>query len=119
VGVAATFEQAMATISARTGVVGDDLERVRQLALQMGADTAFSAQDAADAMLELMASGQSLEEAMQTLPAVQSILTLGLAIQLLFAVVGMRLFSGTFGSCTNPSLTTKALCDAAAAAADA
>jgi hypothetical protein len=60
-----------------------------------------------------------IETLLQTLPAVQSILTLGLAIQLLFAVVGMRLFSGTFGSCTNPSLTTKALCDAAAAAADA
>jgi hypothetical protein len=60
-----------------------------------------------------------IETLLQTLPAVQSILTLGLAIQLLFAVVGMRLFSGTFGSCTNPSLTTKALCEAAAAAADA
>lgn len=70
VNAAATFDQAMATISARTGLVGSDLETIRSLALQMGADTAFSAQQAADAFLELLASGQSAEEAIATLPAV-------------------------------------------------
>jgi len=70
VSVAATFDQAMATISARTGLVGGDLEQIRTLALQMGADTAFSAQQAADAFLELLSSGQSAEEAIATLPAV-------------------------------------------------
>jgi len=70
VSVAATFEQAMATISARTGLAGDSLEEVRTLALQMGADTSFSAQQAADAFLELLSSGQTAEEAIATLPAV-------------------------------------------------
>lgn len=70
VRTAMTFDSAMAQISARTGVVGEDLERVRQLALQMGADTVFSAQDAADAMLELLASGQTVEQMMATLPSV-------------------------------------------------
>ena len=70
VRTAMTFDSAMAQISARTGVVGEDLERVRQLALQMGADTVFSAQDAADAMLELLASGQTVEQMMSTLPSV-------------------------------------------------
>lgn len=70
VNVAATFEQAMATISARTGLAGDSLEEIRTLALQMGADTSFSAQQAADAFLELLSSGQSAEEAIATLPAV-------------------------------------------------
>lgn len=70
VNVAATFDQAMATISARTGLVGGDLETIRTLALQMGADTAFSAQQAADAFLELLSSGQTAEEAIATLPAV-------------------------------------------------
>ncbi|MBK9751808.1 MAG: phage tail tape measure protein [Chloroflexi bacterium] len=70
VSVAATFEQAMATISARTGLAGDSLEEIRTLALQMGADTSFSAQQAADAFLELLSSGQSAEEAIATLPAV-------------------------------------------------
>ena len=55
----------------------------------------------------------------QTLPAVSSIIVLTLMHQVWFAAMGMLLFSGTFGSCTDPSLTTKALCDAAAAAADA
>jgi hypothetical protein len=55
----------------------------------------------------------------QTLPAVSSIIVLTLILQVWFAAMGMLLFSGTFGSCTDPSLTTKALCDAAAAAADA
>jgi ABC-type transporter Mla subunit MlaD len=70
VRTAMTFDSAMAQISARTGTVGEDLERVRQLALQMGADTVFSAQDAADAMLELLASGQTVEQMMSTLPSV-------------------------------------------------
>lgn len=68
--VASDFESAMVEISARTGIVGDDLEAVRKIALQMGADTVFSAQDAADAFLQLLSSGQSAEEAMATLPAV-------------------------------------------------
>lgn len=70
VRTAMSFDSAMAEISARTGTVGEDLEQVRQLALQMGADTVFSAQDAADAMLELLASGQTVEQMMATLPSV-------------------------------------------------
>jgi TP901 family phage tail tape measure protein len=70
IGVAADFEGAMNEIAARTGMTGDELDRVRLLSLQMGADTAFSAQQAADAFLELISSGQTLEEAMATLPTV-------------------------------------------------
>ncbi|TXH45980.1 MAG: phage tail tape measure protein, partial [Desulfurellales bacterium] len=70
INVASDFEAAMKEISARTGVVGEDLESIRQLALQMGSDTVFSAQDAADAFLQLLSSGQSAEEAIATLPAV-------------------------------------------------
>lgn len=68
--VAGDFEQSMAEISARTGVTGDALEELRRLALQYGADTMFSGQQAADAMLQLLTSGQSLEEMKATLPAV-------------------------------------------------
>lgn len=70
VDVAADFEMAMAEIGARTGITGDELARVQEIALQMGADTAFSAQQAADAFLQLLSSGQSLEEAISTLPSV-------------------------------------------------
>lgn len=67
---AANFEDAMAEISVRTGLFGQDLEQIRALALQMGADTTFSAQQAADAFLQLLTSGQSVEQAIATLPAV-------------------------------------------------
>jgi TP901 family phage tail tape measure protein len=70
VEVAGRFEASMNEIAARTGIAGDELDRVRELSLQMGADTAFSAQQASDAMLQLLSSGQSLEEAMATLPVV-------------------------------------------------
>jgi TP901 family phage tail tape measure protein len=68
--VASDFDSAMAEISGRTGLVGKDLEQIRQLSLKLGADTKFSAQDAADAYLNLLASGQSVKEAISTLPAV-------------------------------------------------
>lgn len=67
---AATFESSLNEISARTNLVGDDLERVSDFALQMGADTSFSAQQAADAFLQLLSSGSDVEEAMSTLPSV-------------------------------------------------
>lgn len=70
VHTAATFESAMNEISARTGLIGDDLEEVRQYALKMGADTSFSAQQAADAFLQLLSSGSSASEAIATLPTV-------------------------------------------------
>lgn len=70
IATAASFESAMAEISARTGLVGEDLERISDLALQMGADTNYSAQQAAEAFLQLLSSGQSAEEAIATLPAV-------------------------------------------------
>lgn len=70
VKVASDFEGALAEISARTGVVGADLKRISDFALQMGADTAFSAQQAADAFLQLLTSGQDTTQAMATLPHV-------------------------------------------------
>jgi TP901 family phage tail tape measure protein len=71
--VAADFESSMKEISARTGLVGDDLTSVRDFALQMGADTSFSAQQASDAFLQLLTSGSSVEESMATLPHVMNL----------------------------------------------
>lgn len=68
--LASDFQSTMTEISARTGIVGTDLETLRGFALQMGADTAFSGQQAADAMLQLLTSGSSATEAMALLPAV-------------------------------------------------
>lgn len=70
VRTAASFQEAMTQISARTGVVGDELQALSAFALQMGADTVFSGQQAADALLQLLTSGSSVTEAMAILPSV-------------------------------------------------
>jgi len=67
IAVASDFDSVMAEIGARTGLTGEALESVRAVALQMGADTAFSAQQAADSFLQLLTSGQSVEDALLTL----------------------------------------------------
>jgi TP901 family phage tail tape measure protein len=77
VNTAATFESSMNEISARTGLVGDDLKRVRDYALEMGAETSFSAQQASDAFLQLLSSGQDVEQAMATLPSVLNLAAAG------------------------------------------
>jgi TP901 family phage tail tape measure protein len=70
IGAASNFDSSMAEISARTGIVGTQLQQISDFALQMGADTSFSAQQAADGFLQLLSSGQSAEQAMSTLPTV-------------------------------------------------
>lgn len=67
---AGDFQTALQQLSVRTGIVGDDLQQVADYAQQMGATTVFSSRDAIGAMLELTASGQSLEQAYATLPHV-------------------------------------------------
>lgn len=70
VNVAAEFESSLAEIQARAGLTSDELARVSDFALQMGADTAFSGQQALDAFLQLLTSGQTIDEAIGMLPAV-------------------------------------------------
>lgn len=72
ISAASDFDSAMAEISARTGLVGEDLQNISDFALQMGADTVFSAGEASDAFLQLLSSGQSAEQAVATLPSVLS-----------------------------------------------
>jgi len=74
---ASDFDALMKQIELFGGVTGDELETVRQYALQMGADTKFSAQDAGMALLDLLKSGQSLEEALATLPDVLDLAAAG------------------------------------------
>ncbi|RMH11462.1 MAG: phage tail tape measure protein [Gammaproteobacteria bacterium] len=74
--VYAEFDDILTEIEARTGATADEMERVRTTALQMGQDTAFSATQAADAMLQLLSSGYDLE---QTFLALQPVLDLAAA----------------------------------------
>jgi TP901 family phage tail tape measure protein len=71
------FESVINEISARTGIVGDELQAISDYALEMGAATVFSGQQASEAFLDLLTSGQSAEEAFSTLPHVMSLAAAG------------------------------------------
>lgn len=74
---AADFDDLMKQIELFGNVAPEQLDTVRKFALKMGADTKFSSADAASALLELLKSGQSLEEAMTSLPRVLELATVG------------------------------------------
>jgi TP901 family phage tail tape measure protein len=60
--VSSDFEKELSAFKAVTGIPEAGLERIRKKALQLGADTAFSAGEAATAMTELGKSGLSVED---------------------------------------------------------
>lgn len=68
--MASDFENSMAEIQARTQETPENMKRISDFALQMGADTSFSAGQASDAFLQLLSSGQSTEQAFQSLPGI-------------------------------------------------
>lgn len=59
---AADFDKQMSAVAAVSGATEDELEKLRQKALQLGKDTAFSASESALAMEELVKAGLSVEE---------------------------------------------------------
>lgn len=73
---AADFEQSMNTIGVVSGATTDQLADLQAQALQLGAETSFSAGEAAEAMLELAKAGFSVE---QTQAAVAGVLDLAAA----------------------------------------
>lgn len=54
---AADFQQQLSGVQAVTGSTGDEMESLRKLALKLGADTVFSAGEAANAIEELAKAG--------------------------------------------------------------
>lgn len=65
---AVSFEKAMANVQSRLFASQKDFERLNQLALKLGADTSFSAQEAAGAMDELASAGFSADQMFKVLP---------------------------------------------------
>ena len=57
--VATDFEKAMSGVQAITGATGDDFEQLRNTAINLGATTAFSAGEVAEAMIEMAKAGWS------------------------------------------------------------
>lgn len=64
VKTAVDFEKTMNTMKAVAGIPGPELEKLRELAVKLGADTVFSANEAGEAMLELGKSGISTADIM-------------------------------------------------------
>lgn len=62
--VASQFEASMNTMAAVAGVPAPQLEKLRALAMKLGADTVFSANQAAQGMVELSKSGLSTADIM-------------------------------------------------------
>lgn len=74
---AADFEVLTRQISIFGGVAGEELEKVRAFALRMGAQTMFSASDAATALLDMLKAGMSTSEAMASLEATLNLAAAG------------------------------------------
>ena len=58
------FEAGMSSIKALTGANAEEMVRLHDLALKMGADTKYSATEAAKGMEELLKAGMSVEQVM-------------------------------------------------------
>jgi TP901 family phage tail tape measure protein len=71
--VAANFDDAMREIQARTGATADEMDALRERAIQMGADTVFSATESANAMLQLLTSGMNAQQALIALPEIMNL----------------------------------------------
>lgn len=67
---AGNFEASMNKVRAVTGATGEELAKMEELAKDLGATTAFSASQAADAMYFLSAAGFDTTETMTALPGV-------------------------------------------------
>lgn len=66
--VGSDFEAQMSRVQAISGATGKELEELRSQAVQLGADTAFSASEAAQGMENLAAAGFETNEIMDAMP---------------------------------------------------
>lgn len=62
------FEAQMSRVQAISGATGDDLDLLNKQALELGADTAFSASEAAQGMENLASAGFGTKEIMEAMP---------------------------------------------------
>lgn len=66
--VGSDFEAGMSKVSAITGATGEDFEKLKNQAKELGASTKFSANEAAEAMTYLGMAGMSTEQIMAAMP---------------------------------------------------
>lgn len=70
---AANFDDAMRKVQAISGATGSDFEKLTNQARELGAATAFSATDAAEAMYYLALAGWDVNEIMEATPGLLSL----------------------------------------------
>lgn len=68
VKVGSDFEAQMSRVQAISGATGAELESLKQQAIQLGADTAFSAKEAAEGMENLASAGFTTQEMIAAMP---------------------------------------------------
>lgn len=66
--VGSDFESQMSRVKAITGATGEEFEQLKAQAMQLGADTSFSASQAAEGMENLAAAGFTTSEIMNAMP---------------------------------------------------
>lgn len=66
--VGSDFEAQMSRVQAISGATGEEFEKLRSQAIELGADTAFSATEAAQGMENLAAAGFTTSEIMDAMP---------------------------------------------------
>lgn len=71
------FSRTMAELEVVTGASGDTLQTLNDTAIELGAVTSFSANEAATAMLELSKAGMSTEEVLSSIPGVLALAAAG------------------------------------------
>ena len=73
VKTAADFDSAMSQVAAVSGATGDDLQRLREKAREMGAQTKFSASEAAEAMNYMAMAGWKTEDMLSGIEGVMNL----------------------------------------------
>jgi TP901 family phage tail tape measure protein len=71
------FEAEMSRVSAISGATGSDFKKLNDLALKLGADTAFSAGQAAEGMENLASAGFNTNEIMEAMPGMLDLAAAG------------------------------------------
>lgn len=66
--VGMNFEAQMSRVQAISGATGDELERLKDQAVELGAETAFSAIETAEGMENLASAGFNVQEIMDAMP---------------------------------------------------
>lgn len=77
VKTAADFDDSMRKVAAVTGATGDQFEALRQQAIDLGASTAWSASESAEAMKYLGMAGLSTNEILEATPQMLSLASAG------------------------------------------